>query len=668
MLKRLKKNKTMKNIKSYLVIIAFLLTYSISAQVITNGLVGYWPLDGNANDTSGNGNHGTVYGAIPTTDQAGNVNKAYSFDGANDYIQIPANALLNMTNNFTISAWVKLAVNAPTSGMGVVMWGENALGKRRSVIVWNGGSGNNKVFWSGAFASANVAGPEVIDDTWYHVAVTVNQSNVASVYVNGALQNSGSVTLNSYSFNGVKIGATLSNNIDEHFDGMIDEVGIYNRVLTAQEISTIYNTPPSGSQLCTSIFCDGDKVGIGTTSPSAKLEVVGPSNNPSIVLGNENQIAFKRADGLSVYGIGHYQGEFTIGRSTNLGANAGTSINIATGGSYTRFSHGANEMMRITSVGNVGIGIANPQARLNVQGGLQVGLNSDDYYSQLGANGLIFNRPGTSYIDFKDNSNSLSFRQGSSYNTVMHLSSSRNVGIGTINPSEKLEINDGNTTSIKLGTTDSAGNYELKITAKHDYSNKFSFNYGGVALMQEKVIADVGGNGISNSKLYFSNYYGIGFGTHTTNVNSKNDIDFYISGSGDANGSGNIGIGTTAIPTGYKLAVAGKVITEEVKVKLQSSWPDYVFKKDYNLLSVEEVEEYIKKYGHLPKMPSAKEVEKEGFELGEMNKKLLEKIEELTLYTINQEKKIGNQDNKILQQEKLINELLKRVEKLEKNK
>ena len=129
--------------------------------------------------------------------------------------------------------------------------------------------------------------------------------------------------------------------------------------------------------------------------------------------------------------------------------------------------------------------------------------------------------------------------------------------------------------------------------------------------------------------------------------------------------NGNIGIGATSIPSEYKLAVGGKIIAEEIKVKLQSSWPDYVFKKEYKLLSVEEVEEYIKKNGHLPKMPSAKEVAKGGFLLGEMNKKLLEKIEELTLYTIDQEKKLGNQNQQISKQEKLIEELLKRVEKLE---
>ena len=110
-----------------------------------------------------------------------------------------------------------------------------------------------------------------------------------------------------------------------------------------------------------------------------------------------------------------------------------------------------------------------------------------------------------------------------------------------------------------------------------------------------------------------------------------------------ANGSdifyetGNVAIGTTTVPMGYKMAVDGKIITEEVRVELSSSWPDYVFKEDYNLPSLEDIQKHIKEKGHLPNIPSAKEVKANGIELGEMNRLLLEKIEELTLYILNQE-------------------------------
>lgn len=99
-----------------------------------------------------------------------------------------------------------------------------------------------------------------------------------------------------------------------------------------------------------------------------------------------------------------------------------------------------------------------------------------------------------------------------------------------------------------------------------------------------------------------------------------------------------LGINTNVIPAGYTLAVKGKLITEEIKVQLYANWPDYVFKKNYDLASLKEVENHIKENGHLKDIPSAKEVAENGFLLGDMNAKLLQKVEELTLYLIEQNK------------------------------
>ena len=95
-----------------------------------------------------------------------------------------------------------------------------------------------------------------------------------------------------------------------------------------------------------------------------------------------------------------------------------------------------------------------------------------------------------------------------------------------------------------------------------------------------------------------------------------------------------IGIGTTQIPSGYKLAVKGKVIMEGAKVAMQARWPDYVFEKDYNLMDIQTLKEYIRANSHLPNVPSAENVKKEGIDIGEMNAVLLQKVEELTLYMI----------------------------------
>ena len=84
----------------------------------------------------------------------------------------------------------------------------------------------------------------------------------------------------------------------------------------------------------------------------------------------------------------------------------------------------------------------------------------------------------------------------------------------------------------------------------------------------------------------------------------------------------------------------GKVICEELKVELEAAWPDYVFAPDYDLMPLRDLEKDIKKHRHLPGIPSASEVKREGIEVGDMQAKLLQKIEELTLYIIEQEKRI----------------------------
>jgi hypothetical protein len=102
-------------------------------------------------------------------------------------------------------------------------------------------------------------------------------------------------------------------------------------------------------------------------------------------------------------------------------------------------------------------------------------------------------------------------------------------------------------------------------------------------------------------------------------------------------GNGNIGVGTSD-PGAYKLAVLGKIRATEIKV--ETGWADFVFKPDYKLRSLYETERFIKKNGHLPEIPSASEVEKDGINLGEMNAKLLQKIEELTLHLIEVKKQV----------------------------
>lgn len=118
------------------------------------------------------------------------------------------------------------------------------------------------------------------------------------------------------------------------------------------------------------------------------------------------------------------------------------------------------------------------------------------------------------------------------------------------------------------------------------------------------------------------------------------------------NTSGNIGIGTQNPDA--KLAVKGTIHSNEVKVDLNVPAPDYVFENDYQLKSLEEVENYINQNKHLPEIPSAKEFEKNGINVSEMNMALLKKIEELTLYVIEMKKDISviKQENELLKSKK----------------
>lgn len=189
------------------------------------------------------------------------------------------------------------------------------------------------------------------------------------------------------------------------------------------------------------------------------------------------------------------------------------------------------------------------------------------------------------------------------------------------------------------------------------------------------------GTGSPNAKLQFANtitnrkivlwedanndhqYYGIGVNPSTLRFQLPNSGAAFRFLRGDGTGSsseiftllgtGSVGIGTTN-PGIFKLAVEGKVGAHEVQVRTSGSgWADYVFFDNYRLRPLPEVERYVKQNRHLPEVPSAQEVEKNGHNLGQMDAILLKKIEELTLYLIEQQKQLDQlqQQNQVLQQE-----------------
>jgi hypothetical protein len=130
----------------------------------------------------------------------------------------------------------------------------------------------------------------------------------------------------------------------------------------------------------------------------------------------------------------------------------------------------------------------------------------------------------------------------------------------------------------------------------------------------------------------------IGLEINLTNTPSNRALEV----NGNTKLQGTVGINTLVVPTNYQLAVNGKIIATELRIQNSSLWPDYVFAKNYKLPKLNEVEQHILAKKHLPNVPSAADVAENGIIVGDMQKTLLRKIEELTLYIIDQQKQIDS--------------------------
>jgi hypothetical protein len=191
------------------------------------------------------------------------------------------------------------------------------------------------------------------------------------------------------------------------------------------------------------------------------------------------------------------------------------------------------------------------------------------------------------------------------------------------------EIKDVSGTFTTLNNLTEQTQYNISVAA---YDNANPFNISSPSSTISFTTLSSGGDSSSGDS---------GSEGNTGSESSSGNSSWTKSGSNVsvATSSDNVAIGRSTVPSGYKLAVEGDVRAREIRVD-QDNWPDYVFSEDYKLPSLEEIQRYIEEKGHLPNIPSAKEVEENGVQLGEMNRLLLEKIEELTLYILKQEKRI----------------------------
>jgi hypothetical protein len=243
-------------------ILSISLTLSVFGQVPsyvpTDGLVGWWPFNGNANDESGNGNNGTVNGATLSSDRNGVNNSAYSFNYQNwtwgaggDYIYIPFSSLFNSAN-LTISVWFNLySLGYNNSGVTIVNRFENGYSSPSgetwqlwynsndllSSKVIQGGNGNLQ-----PFVMAN--GSNVNFNEWRNITFSYDGQNL-SHYENGVLVTavpSNNLLLNTAGNSGISVGMSIqANGHWGPYDGKIDDIGIWNRALTPAEVLALYN-------------------------------------------------------------------------------------------------------------------------------------------------------------------------------------------------------------------------------------------------------------------------------------------------------------------------------------------------------------------------------------------------------------------------------------------
>jgi hypothetical protein len=216
----------------------------------------------------------------------------------------------------------------------------------------------------------------------------------------------------------------------------------------------------------------------------------------------------------------------------------------------------------------------------------------------------------------------------------MRILSSGNIGIGTAAPTEKLQIHEG---VIKLtGATHDGGPMITfggtpSVAPGGEWGIEYTTSVAGrEGLNFWKPFQSSGTSG--NYFLFLGNSGRVGINTDNTTA--------------QLTVNGNVVIGSptaVCIPNNnYKLFVETGILTEKVKVavKCTNNWSDHVFNEDHKPPSLPDVEKYITEHKHLPNIPSAAEVVKDGIDLGEMTSKLLEKVEELTLYAIEQNKRI----------------------------
>lgn len=275
--------------KIFTIVVALWISSAAWAQIPTNGLVAYYPFNGNANDASGNGNNGTVNGATLTTDRYGIANSAYSFDGVSNYISIADNQYIRLLNtDFTFNAWIlpnntsygHLFYKGQSSGNDYPKYLMNLNNNQLGFHINGAGLG------SGVWAYSNS-----ITLTSWQMGTIVKSGNTILFYINGVFINQTSVATpvsNTTGFD-ARIGGAEPNG-GGTFNGKLDDIAIYNRSLSALEITQLYQgctatTSTSTQTACESFTWNGTKyTKSGTYSKTGLINVKGCDSTATLNL------------------------------------------------------------------------------------------------------------------------------------------------------------------------------------------------------------------------------------------------------------------------------------------------------------------------------------------------------------------------------------------------
>ncbi|MCF8318428.1 MAG: leucine-rich repeat domain-containing protein, partial [Haliscomenobacter sp.] len=230
---------------------------TIPSYVPTNGLVGWWPFNGNANDESGNGNHGTVNGATLTSDRNGKANAAFNF--SNNYIIIPDNPSLSGFSNITISGWINTQTfpseNNLLSGIVTKWYGQLNCGKSSDNYgIWvnsnktiSVGTNNYQFYPTNTINSINK-----IQTSWEHFTFIHTSTGGGLLYINGELISSNKLGGDiCASKNPIYFGCdNFSGSLNRFFNGKLDDIAIWNRALSENEIKSLYNAGALAANPC----------------------------------------------------------------------------------------------------------------------------------------------------------------------------------------------------------------------------------------------------------------------------------------------------------------------------------------------------------------------------------------------------------------------------------